>query len=77
MGINALYSHTQKKSGFLPISSEVEFAEVGVVRVALVSMGEHIGLLDNWYTTPDEGTFGLDSVPYLNLPDKCAQENEA
>jgi len=76
MGINALYSHTQKKSGFLPISSEVEFAEVGVVRVALVSMGEHIGLLDNWYTTPDEGTFGLDSVPYLNLPDKCAQENE-
>jgi len=63
MGINALYSHTQKKSGFLPISSEVEFAEVGVVRVALVSMGEHIGLLDNWYTTPDEGNkVPLDSI---------------
>ena len=43
------------RSGFLPISSEVELAEVGVVRVALVSMGEHIGLLDNWYTLPDEG----------------------
>jgi len=55
MGINCLYSHTQRKSGFLPISSEVELAEVGVVRVALVSMGEHIGLLDNWYTLPDEG----------------------
>lgn len=55
MGINCLYSHAQRKSGFLPISSEVELAEVGVVRVALVSMGEHIGLLDNWYTQPDEG----------------------
>jgi len=55
MGVNCLYSHTQRKSGFLPISSDVELAEVGVVRVALVSMGEHIGLLDNWYTLPDEG----------------------
>jgi len=55
MGINSLYSHAQRKSGFLPISSDVEVAEVGVVRVALVSMGENISLLDNWYTLPDEG----------------------
>jgi len=55
MGINCLYSQVQRKSGFLPISSEVDLAEVGVVRVALVSMGEHIGLLDNWYTLPEEG----------------------
>ena len=28
---------------------------MGVVRVALVSMGENISLLDNWYSLPDEG----------------------
>jgi len=75
MGINCLYSHSQRKSGFLPISSEVELAEVGVVRVALVSMGEHIGLLDNWYTLPDEGSSELDPFPDLNLPDQRSQEN--
>jgi len=76
MGINCLYSHAQKKSGFLPISSEVELAEVGVVRVALVSMGEHIGLLDNWYTLPDEGSAEFDSFPDFYLPNQCSQENQ-
>jgi len=75
MGINSLYSHVQRKSGFLPISSDVEVAEVGVVRVALVSMGENISLLDNWYTLPDEGSSQLDTVPDLNLPSQCVEEN--
>jgi len=75
MGINSLYSHAQRKSGFLPISSDVEVAEVGVVRVALVSMGENISLLDNWYTLPDEGSSQLDTVPDLNLPSQCVEEN--
>jgi len=75
MGINSLYTHAQRKSGFLPISSEVELAEVGVVRVALVSMGEHISLLDNWYTLPDAGSSELDTVPNLYLPDQCVEEN--
>merc|ERR1719309_392023 len=75
MGINCLYSQVQRKSGFLPISSEVDLAEVGVVRVALVSMGEHIGLLDNWYTLPDEGASELDPFPDFNIPDQRSQEN--
>merc|ERR1719317_129459 len=75
MGINSLYSHAQKKSGFLPISSDVEVAEVGVVRVALVSMGENISLLDNWYSLPDEGSSELNTVPDLHLPAHRAEEN--
>merc|ERR1712142_369563 len=75
MGINSLYSHAQRKSGFLPISSEVDVAEVGVVRVALVSMGEIISLLDNWYTLPDEGSSELDPFPDLHLPDQRVEEN--
>jgi len=76
MGINCLYNHAQKRSGFLPISSEVDMAEVGVVRVALVSMGEHISLLDNWYSQP-EGASELDPFPDIYVPPQCSQENQA
>eukprot|EP00091_Calanus_sinicus_P005623 TRINITY_DN16084_c0_g1_i1.p1 TRINITY_DN16084_c0_g1~~TRINITY_DN16084_c0_g1_i1.p1 ORF type:complete len:110 (-),score=10.82 TRINITY_DN16084_c0_g1_i1:85-414(-) len=37
-------------------------------------MGEHIGLLDNWYTLPDEGSSELDPFPDFNLPDQRSQE---
>jgi len=53
IGVNCLYNQAKKRCGFVPIVSEVELAEVGLVRVAMVSMGEHLGLLNNWYSLPD------------------------
>ena len=45
------------RNGFLPISSEVAGSELGVVRVAVVGLGQgrNINNLDNWYSQPDEG----------------------
>ena len=45
------------RNGFLPISSEVVGSELGVVRVAVVGLGQgsNIANLDNWYSQPDEG----------------------
>ena len=45
------------RNGFLPISSEVDTAEVGVLRLAMVSLGSHQNLthdLDTWYSLPDQ-----------------------
>ena len=44
------------RNGFLPISSEVDNVEVGVVRVALVSLASRGSMtrdLDTWYTLPE------------------------
>merc|ERR550525_259083 len=38
--IKFLNSHAQRKNGFLPISSEVVGSELGVVRVAVVGLGQ-------------------------------------
>ena len=45
------------RNGFLPISSEVVGSELGVVRVAVVGLGQgkNIANLHNWYSQPDEG----------------------
>jgi len=36
--------------------------EVGVLQVALVTLGRHIGLLNNWYCLPEENEIPTDSV---------------
>jgi len=54
--INFIHCHSQRKNGFLPISSEVDNVEVGVVRVALVSLASRGSItrdLDTWYTLPE------------------------
>ena len=50
----SLYHH---RNGFLPISSEVVGSELGVVRVAVVGLGQGSNMtnLHNWYSQPDEG----------------------
>ena len=49
--------HLHRRNGFLPISSEVAGSELGVVRVAVVGLGQrnNINNLQNWYSRPDEG----------------------
>ena len=49
--------HHRHRNGFLPISSEVVGSELGVVRVAVVGLGQrkNINNLHNWYSQPDEG----------------------
>ena len=43
------------RHGFLPISSELDTAEVGAVRVAVVGLGARDtgDTLDTWYSLPD------------------------
>ena len=43
------------RHGFLPISSELDSAEVGAVRVAVVGLGARDSgdTLDSWYSLPD------------------------
>ena len=45
------------RHGFLPISSELDSAEVGAVRVAVVGLGARDSgdTLDSWYSLPDTG----------------------
>ena len=45
------------RHGFLPISSELDSAEVGAVRVAVVGLGarDRGDTLDSWYSLPDTG----------------------
>ena len=45
------------RHGFLPISSELDTAEVGAVRVAVVGLGTRDSgdTLDTWYSLPDTG----------------------
>ena len=49
--------HLHPRNGFLPISSEVAGSELGVVRVAVVGLGQgkNVKNLENWYSQPDEG----------------------
>lgn len=82
--INFIHNHSQKKNGFLPINSDVDNAEVDVIRVALVSLASRGSLtreLDTWYTLPeqdqlgDTGTPELHPLPYLDVPAPSSEEN--
>lgn len=88
--INFLNAHSQRKNGFLPITSEVETAETSVMRVALVGLGGHVRGsrdLDTWYTLPETpepchvvemaGPSQLDPVPALHVPAGLAQAGQA
>jgi hypothetical protein len=48
MGPNFIYFGAQKY-GYRPIPSEIDTAELELLRDALVSMGNDVGLLDKWY----------------------------
>ena len=79
--INFLYSHVHRKyklfvtkiqlsnsarAGFLPITSELGGAEVGVMRVAVVGLGEvSVSNLDHWYSSPDQGNKVMTPILYL------------
>ena len=79
--INFLHSHGHRKykvvmsipgtnsvsrAGFLPISSEVAGAELGVVRVAVVGLGQvSVSSLDHWYSPPDQGNKVMTPILYL------------
>ena len=54
------------RAGFLPISSEVGGAEVGLVRVAVVGLGQvSVTSLDHWYSPPDQGNKVMTHILYL------------
>lgn len=80
--IKFLNSHAQRKNGFLPISSEVAGSELGVVRVAVVGLGQgkNMANLHNWYSQPDEGEWPgsseLSPVPHLHLPAQCPEKDQ-
>jgi len=73
-----LHSHAQRKNGFLPISSEVCGPELGVVRVAVVGLGQgnNINNLNNWYSRPEEGSYELCPLSNLHLPAQCPEEDQ-
>ena len=48
MGPNFIYFGAQKY-GYRPIPSEIDTAELALLREALVSMGNDVHLLDKWY----------------------------
>jgi len=48
MGPNFIYFGAQKY-GYRPIPSEIDTAELGILREALVSMGNDVHLIDKWY----------------------------
>jgi len=50
------------KESFISLKNELLPAEVGVLQVALVTLGRHIGLLNNWYCQPEETEIPTDSV---------------
>lgn len=67
MGPNFIYFGAQKY-GYRPIPSEIDTAELELLRDALVQMGNDVHLLDKWYRkdankvsylTSNRGTFAL------------------
>lgn len=90
--INFLSNHHYRKNGFLPMPSDVDTAEIGVLRLAMVSLGSHHSLtrdLDTWYTLPEthdhqlarqedsSDSVQLNSVSHFDLPCPCSQEDQA
>jgi len=62
VGLNGLFIPTPRKGNFISLKNELLPVEVGVLQVALVTLGRHIGLLNNWYCLPEENEIPTDSV---------------